>query len=296
MSHFSVLVIGENVEDQLAPYQENNMDDCPKEYLEFNDIEEEHKKEYLTEELDMLKTPLGELIYSWDRKFTDKEKERFEKVKIKKKDHFKTFDDYMKEFCGFEDGRDNETRKYGYYENPNSKWDWYSIGGRWAGSLKLKKDVDKSKFNNPNFSWGWDEKAKKEVLLKGLVDSALKKDIDFSRDEEAYKQAEIFWELYVEDRKPKNKEEKEMIKLVFYKKEYYTKRYKDKKTYATLCSEFSTHAVLINGKWLEQGEMGWFGCSSETPDEAREWKISFFDRFINKLPDDTQLTIVDCHI
>jgi len=32
MSHFCVLVVGENPELQLAPYQENNMEDCPKEY------------------------------------------------------------------------------------------------------------------------------------------------------------------------------------------------------------------------------------------------------------------------
>jgi len=35
MSHFTVLVIGKDVEEKLAPFQENNMDDCPKEYLKF---------------------------------------------------------------------------------------------------------------------------------------------------------------------------------------------------------------------------------------------------------------------
>lgn len=33
--HFSVLVAGDNWEEQLAPFQENNMGDCPDEYLEF---------------------------------------------------------------------------------------------------------------------------------------------------------------------------------------------------------------------------------------------------------------------
>ena len=41
MSHFTVLVIGKNPEQQLAPYQENNMRDCPSEFLAFNDIEDE---------------------------------------------------------------------------------------------------------------------------------------------------------------------------------------------------------------------------------------------------------------
>lgn len=46
MSHFTVLVIGENPEKQLQPFQENNMDDCPKHFLKFNDVEEEYRKEY----------------------------------------------------------------------------------------------------------------------------------------------------------------------------------------------------------------------------------------------------------
>ena len=57
MSHFTVMVIGDNPEDQLAPYQENNMGTCPEEFLEFRDETEylrknwdemsaEEKKEY----------------------------------------------------------------------------------------------------------------------------------------------------------------------------------------------------------------------------------------------------------
>ena len=33
--HFSIIVAGDNWEEQLAPFQENNMGDCPEEYLEF---------------------------------------------------------------------------------------------------------------------------------------------------------------------------------------------------------------------------------------------------------------------
>ncbi len=40
MSHFTVLVIGDEVDEQLAQYQENNMADVPKEYLEFEEDNE----------------------------------------------------------------------------------------------------------------------------------------------------------------------------------------------------------------------------------------------------------------
>ena len=46
MSHFSVGVFiepkkGKKLEDLLAPYQGNNMGNCPKEYLEFFECSEE---------------------------------------------------------------------------------------------------------------------------------------------------------------------------------------------------------------------------------------------------------------
>lgn len=281
MSHFTVLVIGENVEEQLAPYHEFECTGCDDKYIEDIDETEEvkeaykkHKKEYSS--------------------LTDFSKEYYGREPVKEKDL---------------DINDSKY-KYGYTlvnekgkvikiisrTNPNSKWDWYVVGGRWAGSLKLKKDVAKSKYNDPNFSWGWDKESKKEVLEKDVVDSARKKDIDFSRDEEKYKKAERFWELKIEKQEPKTEEDKEMLKFDFYKEEYYLKRYKDKKTFATLRSEFSTHAVIKNGEWIEQGEMGWFGCHSATPDQESKWDKGFFHRFICKLPDNTLLTVVDCHI
>jgi hypothetical protein len=42
--------------------------------------------------------------------------------------------------------------------------------------------------------------------------------------------------------------------------------------------------------------MGWWAMSSETNDEAVDWEMNFFDRFIKDLPEDTLLTVVDCHI
>jgi len=55
MSHFTVLVIGDNPEEQLAPFQENNMDDCPKEYLEFYETELGYQEEWDLNELKIRK-------------------------------------------------------------------------------------------------------------------------------------------------------------------------------------------------------------------------------------------------
>ena len=56
----------------------------------------------------------------------------------------------------------------------------------------------------------------------------------------------------------------------------------------------STFAVLKDGQWHERGSMGWWGCVSDEKDEG-EW-TSQFSALIDSLPDDTLLTVVDCHI
>lgn len=48
MSHFTVLVFSKTQDDVsklLAPFQENNMGDCPKEYLAFNDTEDSSRSD-----------------------------------------------------------------------------------------------------------------------------------------------------------------------------------------------------------------------------------------------------------
>jgi hypothetical protein len=64
------------------------------------------------------------------------------------------------------DGSTNETR------NPDSKWDWYEIGGRWAGSLKHKADIagESELPPPPNFSWGWSEEDQQKILAENGCD------------------------------------------------------------------------------------------------------------------------------
>ena len=73
MSHFTVLVIGENVEEQLAPFQENNMGDCPQEYMKFNDREDEFKDEYENKTVTQYKfKDQDKWYFSWDKELTDR--------------------------------------------------------------------------------------------------------------------------------------------------------------------------------------------------------------------------------
>jgi hypothetical protein len=49
-----------------------------------------------------------------------------------------------------------------------------------------------------------------------------------------------------------------------------------------------------NGKWFERGEMGWWACVSNEKDE-QTWR-SIYTNLIKDLPDDTLLSVYDCHI
>ena len=151
--------------------------------------------------------------------------------------------------------------------NPDAKWDWWTIGGRWNGLLRLKNGE--------------------------RTNSARVKDIDFSLDEEVYSKALRFWDIVV-DHKPLEAGEEEPLTLC--SEEYYRKYYQDRDTYARMQAQFSTFAVLnANGIWEEKGKCGWFGMSNETPQEAENWEDKYIDNFI-KCNEELYLTIIDCHI
>jgi hypothetical protein len=321
MSHFSVLVIGENVEKQLEPYDEN------------------------------IRVP----VYCTGV-VTEADKQRMLEFYMREKgEKFKTFDECYK--VHGKDWNDNDWRKdstiwkeYSTY-NKKSKWDWYSVGGRWAGYLKLKESAKKKyKDSKPDFSWGWDKKEIKKILKEGRVDQALKKDIDFEgmrkdaglNANKLYEKVEnlfggeipkigISWEEIYSDNKKYAKltsdEKRELYhaqpalkKLHAVRKELNEKQKsnpKDKKIeeasnlmawleldkYQCTKQEFikraedtsfETFAVVKDGEWFEKGEMGWWACVSNEKEEAK-WQEEF-NKLVEGLPGNTLLTIVDCHI
>lgn len=69
MSHFTVAVFSDgtkSVEELLAPYQENNMGDCPKKYLKFISESEENRKIWENETTEKVRLLDGSLVWPWD--------------------------------------------------------------------------------------------------------------------------------------------------------------------------------------------------------------------------------------
>ena len=150
--------------------------------------------------------------------------------------------------------------------NPDSKWDWWCEGGPWSGMLMLNGQK---------------------------VDSGRVRDLTFPFDEETYEHSLRFWDVYVDHKPAKPGETYRSL----YNEEYYREYYGDRETYARHNSQFSTYAVITpDGVWHGKGEMDWWGCSSETGMEARDWEDHYKERFLDTVDPDWILTIVDCHI
>ena len=124
--------------------------------------------------------------------------------------------------------------------NPQSKWDWYSLGGRWGGTLKLKEHA--SVIKESDLTWTNDF----EPIEEGYTDFAQVKDIDFTPDEGKRRWAERFWEINVEGQELLESEDKDEYRT-FYNSRYYLKKYGTKEEFARCNAEFFTYALFWKG-------------------------------------------------
>lgn len=373
MSHFAVMVAipnaknriygesqnteldGEFLDDilkeMMAPFQENNMGDCPEEFLEFHDTEEENKKEYETEiwegyrkeqkngrfrhvskydkEIDKIAHPVFEKI----RKEREKEGKEFnlllgldtskaedlavalevakalaekgwEKIKIPMKEVYATFEQFMTSWHGTAE-RDPKTGKYGYWENPNRKWDFWTLGGRWSGHLRIKEGVEPIRGAK---SWT----NEKEIDDPHTADAAYKEDIDFEGLELLTEgRIDEFWKdlqgcIEAHKAGDERKAEDFNVRIALGDMGIVTGRepmityvngltLEDLKTKYRPHFEWGTYAYLDENGWREPGKMGWWGCSSATPETPVQQQASFAE-WLKSKPEGTLFAVVDCHI
>jgi hypothetical protein len=215
MSHFTVLVLGDDPEKQLAPYHEFECTGTD-EFIQDIDITEERRAEYEADTCERLKAPDGSLHSffdndgNWRPEFSkadpdaaawDKGRRReyiphgYTKVTVSTKD-VESFANYIEGYSGqrtvsFGEQPDLDgEHKYGYVlldaegnvtkaidrTNPNKKWDCYQLGGRWTGFFTLKPG-SRGKPGKPGLMT--------EEAPAGKADAARWSDIDFTamRDE-----------------------------------------------------------------------------------------------------------------
>jgi hypothetical protein len=331
MSHFTVLVTGNDVEAALAPFQENNMGDCPEQYMQFEDQEAEFLEEYENEGTARVVLPDGTCVLPWDRMFDVPNPEGFgtirvvppelERRKVPFKETYATFEQFVSEWHGHSE-RDEKTGRYGCWSNPNSKWDWYQIGGRWSGSLKLKAGAEGQRGEK---SWAVED----EADVPGTCDQARAGDIDWQAmiDAAAVRARDDFrqitaivagrpvqtWAQLREQHGGNLDAARDAfhaqpvvadVKAAFPDRWMITETLEsvlafngDEEAYVDFTGKDHArqYALLHEGQWHEPGSMGWFGCSTETFESKREFTRKYWETVLS-LPDDTLVSIVDCHI
>jgi hypothetical protein len=317
MSHFTVLVVGEDVDKQLAPYHEFECTGEDNEYVQDVDSTEEAKQAYESHLHGFIKGA--------------------------------TFLEFVQDYYGrksvlFGEKPDlAEEHKYGYVlldengdvakvinrTNPNKKWDWYQIGGRWNGFFKLKAGLTGVQGEcgvpalfDPDYKPPTADRA--DQCFKGDID------IEAMRDEAgatAAKNYDLFasvieglppivsWEEILEKHGLENidaaRDESARLVHILYHAQPAVKALRENKdtvwfepnNFACSREEYiqtardgalMTFAIVKDGKWHERGKMGWFAFVSNEK-ESGEWE-SEFNALIDSAPAYTLFTVVDCHI
>ena len=304
MSHFTVMVIGDYPEEQLAPYHEFECTGYDNEYVQ--DIDkteevlaeyEEHKAEYPT---------IAAFCEDWHGWKPVKQEEEPDLEDVHKYG-YAVFDDAGNLVEAID------------RTNPNAKWDWYQLGGRWTGYFQLKPGAV-GETGKPGIMT--------DPAAEGHADAARKSDIDFDamRAEARERAAKRYDEFHaILTQHPGTKSFREIraehldtkVGLEAARDVYHAQlgvKALNKANFIGIFSDVfeeycvprdkfleraanhavSTYAFVKNGEWVGSGDMGWWGVSTNEVDED-EW-LAKFNEMLDSLPDDTLLSVYDCHI
>lgn len=290
MSHFTVMVIGDSPEEQLEKYDESL--EAP-EYCR-GEVPESEKNDMLN-------------YYSEKYGFKGTFDECYDKHgESWNRGHWRKDDNGL-------------LKEYSTY-NPDSKWDWYQLGGRWSGSfIKLKKGA--TGFLGERSLVAGNEAGVDQAYLKDIDFEAIEKEARDSANKQYSEVAslfedntiprlEILWkdmfkegseykDLPVEKKREIYHSQKalkiarEKISNPFFELEKYQCSQEEYVKREVSCS-FSPFAIVKDGEWFEKGEMGWFAIVSNEKHQE-DWDKEVLE-MIKELPEDTLISFFDCHI
>ncbi len=287
MSHFAVVVTGD-YEEALAPYHEFECTGEDDQYVVDVDVTEEKLSEY---------KKYGEdgqsfLDYLEDNDYAELT------------DQNRGTDDVK--YGYFIRGTDGQVEKVIRRTNPNSKWDWYQLGGRYSGRLILKDGSVADTAKNSEIDWDAirHQKAKLALELYDAVKEVArgrvytpwsyflgrvgKGQLTIDTAREHHNAQEILQDFRQDERIGYWVESKEFDEIL---KDNNRELYGKTKGHMNGCFWSLLHA----GKWAERGNMGWWGMSDATTDSEKAYADYFWETIVTIDPD-TQISVVDCHI
>ena len=303
MSHFTVMVIGSDYEAQLAPYHEFECTGYVDQYVVDVDITDEFRQamDNAKEDAEDDETPLEYALgyYGYEDQVVEDASE------IDREGEHK---------FGYVVVKDGAVVKVVRRTNPNAKWDWYTVGGRWMGFLKLK-DGATGQLGRPGTFDNSAEAGTADQVRKGDVDWQGMRDAAGERAGQQWDKVRaavpMMWESWATIRSRHGDDveaarneyhNQEGRKLLWQIKDDNNIRWSedtvliDRETFVKNARDnaVTTFAVIKDGEWIERGNMGWFGIVSNEGDRD-EWNARVSE-MIDELDDDTLITIVDCHI
>ena len=317
MSHYTVLVIGDNPEEQLAPFDENSE---VEEYAR-DVVDEEDKRNFL--EFYKKKEAAKDLPEGEPTPNVSFDIEEFAQYYAKYGDDWNS--------NNWRIDSEGVWQEYSTY-NPESKWDWYQLGGRWVNSFKLKEGAkgltgSPSLISAEKVEAGYADRARKDAIdwegmrLEAFENAAKRYNafeemVEDREHEKAISLAEHMsarWNLnlYPNEKYPTKPQddyssEREFVEAMWRDKCAITfgiiellgkqRTIPTREKYLSDIIPFSTYAVLKEGEWHAPGRMLMFGQSTESEQESDEFHSKFFETWIEPLPEDTLLSVYDCHI
>lgn len=349
MSHFTVLVIGDNIETQLQPFHEFECTGTSDQYVQDIDETEEKREELKTETRTVIKLASGELVSAYDERWyrptrpgEESSGGRYGKVRdlpagvVEVEAPFESVEAWA-DYHGHKLVKAGETpdtddeHKFGYVmldeaggiakavrrTNPNRKWDWWQLGGRWSGFLKLKPGaagtIGRRGLMGSHANDG-----------PGYADQARKGDIDFAgmRDAAGIKAGQTWdraraglapdaeWITWEQMRETIHKCDIDAARKAYNDQPAVAAIHKALDSFYTQADDFlvsrdtyvqqardgaiSTYAMVKDSQWFAKGRMGWWGLSDDKLAQD-EWNRQV-TAALDALPEDTLLSIVDCHI
>jgi hypothetical protein len=157
-----------------------------------------------------------------------------------------------------------------------SRWDWYVIGGRWAGRFIARPGAvglrGPERYNDSG-----------RVLAENQCDVVRKVDIDWEAISARGRSAAAdYW-----DKTHQTGERPEFLGF---------DPAMTREQYIAIRGLVATHGLVTkDGKWREPARMGWFGMTMEESKTRESWELEYLE-YVSALDNEDVLVLVDCHV